>query len=1035
MLLRICWLFLLAQTCALGQDGWGIVFPTCNQIDVSPSTSIIVRSAVVIDTAQWRIRGLPILVVRDSIARAVPRSSWNRHRISGTVSLVDETTYSWTPLHLLPKTTYRCVTEDDERIYTTASDVPSVVRCNVGVPTIQCTTPIEVIFTSPLPQTCPVDSVVVIEQLHQSGMWVRSSTTLELDGQFVRALPLTHWETNSQLRVRVRCSWYAGDIDLDRTYESMVRGATSLVCTARITTQSADDEALTNELSRNNKVLLSGDTAYVDAPRFVAPNKWFSHWESSSFPGIHRDTSASIAFVVGCESMQRECRISAVYHEVDSLRVVIEADSLGGVDVYSDRGELLGAYTRPAVVTFSATNGPLVCVAKPNRNATCTGWKYQGSVIAATSIVIPTKEALSVRTVHINPRFEVLEPALQDIYRLRGSIVDIDADPLYDPSLAVSFTTPYEYESKTPATRTLCIVAQRCWEIVGYHDQATAGPVWFDDGLQEHCITAELLNPENHVVFFVRRKALDLRVEKVLLGSEDPTDIILNKPPHPETRIEVQRQQMVLGMLEWITLSSSECTDTGKQHSRYRVRCGDNIRLVVHPANHRGQQWRWWSAWPGYVVPVGKGGVQPSIYGLVVDTDLARFDASDCDGVPLGHKEIRVQAAFRQQMIIESIGMRVRVHAQGARENARFEERWFDPLIYFDTDDDEPSSGRQMEYVSRRGTPVRAKFSLPLEPLSVYRRAIVAESYDNVLLTNPHEQDLDFAVIADTTGNVNVLSSTGQYLDIIEFWICDPTTKPRRQALHTGSIDVTYSTALSSYNDTPLRSSQTFALRRMEMPGYGIKLESISVADDGDWDFWPFVNRGELYHAVYGGDLATHQAMQTEHGFTRLPVCEEQQGTPGECTQLHGDKDGPLNFGGRSLWIQPLWMAPSDLAWVCMSTWDEDCKDENDCLVNRMEDVIDSLRTRVAKYNVPIEAAALDWKALIPDLIKTGVDLIDAVVAPDDQDDFLAEGTVLEDSQTLWGMRCSQAPFMTRYHENGEYRFKGQWYTARAVVR
>ncbi|MFN5875298.1 MAG: hypothetical protein ACK45E_03370, partial [Ignavibacteria bacterium] len=172
-----------------------------------------------------------------------------------------------------------------------------------------------------------------------------------------------------------------------------------------------------------------------------------------------------------------------------------------------------------------------------------------------------------------------------------------------------------------------------------------------------------------------------------------------------------------------------------------------------------------------------------------------------------------------------------------------------------------------------------------------------------------------------------------------------------------------------------------------------------------------------------------------DRGFARLPNCEEQQGKPGECTQTHGDEDGPLDFGEHSLWLQTSWMEPEDLAWVAISTWDEDCKDENDCLVNRMEEVVDSLRVRAAKYNVPIEAAALDWKALIPDLVKTGIDLIDAFVAPDDQDDFLAEATVLEDSQTRWGMRNAEAPFITRYHENGQYTFKGQWYTSRAVVR
>lgn len=1035
MLLWYCWLFLLAHICAAGQDGLGIVFPAHDQEDVSPSASIYVRSATVLDTARWKSQGLPILVLRDSIARTQPRAQWQRFRLAGAVEAIDETTLRWMPKRLLPATTYRCITENDERTFTTAPDVPQVRRCDLGQEPIQCNTPIEVLFTSPLPQQCVVDSIISVEQLLPSGAWMRSQYIVQYEGTTMFVYPRHRWMPNTPLRLRVRCSWYAGDRNTDRTYESIVRGATNLVFNARTSEQTSPDAHLTSEVSPNNRVIQPGDTAYVSIPKFISPNHVFLHWESADHTPLHGDTSTTIPIALMCEQMRRTNVLTAVYRRVDSVQIRVNADSACAVEIYNTTGQLLQTISRPTTISIAGADGPIVCVARPSLLATFSGWMFKGSIVAATAIVIPTMQALSADVVSINPRYQVLEPAAEQYYRLRGSIVDVDADALFDVSTAVNFTTPYQYESSDPATRTLCVVAQRCWEIIGYQDQAAGGPVWFETGVQEYCITAELLDPENHVVFFARRKVLDLRVERVLLRSEDPADVLTDRVPHPETRIDVQRQQVVMGVLEWVTLNSSECLESSVQYSRYNLRCGDNIRIVVHPAQQRGQQWRWWSALPKYVIPAGKAGVQPSTYALVVDLDLARFDAVDCQQQSLGHREIRMQAAFRQQMIIESIGLRVRVNAQGAREHARFEERWYDPLTYYDTDPDEPPGGRQMEYVPRRGTPVRARFSLPLEPLTAMGSSVRAESYDNILLTHPHQSDLDFMVMADTTGNTNLLSSTGQYLDIVEFWICDPTTKPRLQALHTGSIDVTYTTGVRAYNGQPLRAAQTFALRRMELPGYGIKLMRMEVEDDGDWDFWPFVNRGELYHAIYGGDLTTRQALQTDRGFARLPNCEEQQGKPGECTQTHGDEDGPLDFGEHSLWLQTSWMEPEDLAWVAISTWDEDCKDENDCLVNRMEEVVDSLRVRAAKYNVPIEAAALDWKALIPDLVKTGIDLIDAFVAPDDQDDFLTEATVLEDSQTRWGMRNAEAPFITRYHENGQYTFKGQWYTSRAVVR
>jgi hypothetical protein len=819
-------------------------------------------------------------------------------------------------------------------------------------------------------------------------------------------------------------------------YESMVRGATKVECSVRERFGNRMHKGDFSDLEINNRVVVSGDTLRVRAPHILQPNLVFSHWDCPLLPELHGDTTLQSACEISCENMQGMIRVEAVYERHDSIRVRIEVDSGGSVDVYTTSGEYLGLVTDTTLISSHVSRGNLLCIAKPGKESLFSMWSYQGSIVGASAIVIPSRKAMSVYNISLNPKFQVLKPTLQDMYRLRGSITDIDADPLFNAADAVRFTTPNEYESTVQGVRPLCVTADRCWEIIGYCDQSIGHPVWFDQGLREYCITAEMLDPENHVVFFVRRVAIDLRIESVLLGSEDPLDVLRDKHPHPETMIEVQREQIIAGQREWVPLTSTGCPDLATNATRYQLRCGDNIRLVVHPAQHRGQQWRWWSALPRYVIPSGGGtGAHPATYRLVVDTDIAAFDATDCSGQPLDHREIRIQAAFRQQMVIESIGLRVRVNALGERQHARFEERWFDPLLYYDRDADEPKDGRQLEYVPRRGTPVRLRFSLPLDPLSVFDKTVSAESFDNALLTNPHEQDLDFYVHADTSGNTNILSSTGQFLDVVEFFICDPATKPRKQALHTGSIDLTCGTGIRSYSGQMLRAAQTFALRRMEMPGFGVKLNTIEFFDDGDWDLWPFVNRGELYHAVYGGDLTARKALLTEHGFTRMPSCEEQQGAIGECTTVHGDEDGPLAFGERSLWLQTSWMDQADLAWVRMSTWDEDCKDDNDCLVNRLGDVIDSLRKRVAKFNVPVDMAALDWKMLLPDIIKTGVDLIGAFVTPDDQDDFIAECTILEDSQTLWGMRTHQAPYIKRYHENADYEFKGQWYTSRAVVR
>ena len=1036
MLIRLLLLLLFFQYLAIAQDEVAISFPSHGSSGISPSSPVIFRSLMPIDSAAILRDPHALMVVRDSIARRFPKSDWFRYRIHGSIVGHADSVYAFIPSRLLPSTTYRISAGGSEYVFTTSGNVPSVSYCSLATSdVITCADTIRVGFNAYLPTGVAVDSVVIIEQQQQDGVWGYVPCSVTINGLDCIVIPKGGWTAGNQLRVRIRCSWYAGDTYLDRVYESMVRGASRLTCDVRVPLGNNHNMDLLEKVGANGRVVVVGDSFTIDAPKFVAPNLQFSHWESTYLKQINGDSSAHVTQVLACEQARRELRVTAVYTESEDVTIRLEIDSSGLVDVFRQSGQHLGSFRDTTTLVMRVDEGPLLLTAKTTLRSYPISVRVNGKVYQTGAIVIPTKLATRAPSICINPKFEILEPTNDTLYRLRGSIADLHPDELHDVYSAVRFTTPYQYESANSGVRTICVEADACWEIVGYHDQSVGSPIWFDDGVSRYCLTAEMLDPENHVVFYARRKSVDLRLELALLGSEDPRSQLFTKTVHPETRIDVQREELAGGQKIWVSLLSSQCVDAGLRIMRYGLRCGDNVRFVVYPATHRGQQWRWWSAINGYTQPTLQRPGPSPIYTMVVDPSVATHNAKDCEGQDLSHREIRIQGAFRQKMIVESIGLRVRVNALVDRWNARFEERWFDPLTYYDKDVDEPVDGRQLEYIPRMGTPVRARFSLPLDVETIHNKTIKAESFDNVLLTDPHANDLDFIIYSDTTGNTNVLSSTGQFLDIIEIMVCDPTTKPRLQALHTGSIDVTYSQRLRSYFGDVLEAPVTLALRRMELPGYGVKLRSINVHDDGDWDLWPFVNRGELYQAVYGGDMTSRRALQTDKAFVRLPDCSEQQGIIGECTTLHGDTDGPLSFGERPLWMQTAWMDASDIAWVQISTWDEDCKDENDCLTNRLGDVIDSLRVRVSKYNVPIEAAALDWKALIPDIVKTGVDLIDALVVPDDQDDFLAESSIIEDSQTLWGMRSAEAPFITRSHENADYVFRGQWYTTRAVVR
>ena len=255
------------------------------------------------------------------------------------------------------------------------------------------------------------------------------------------------------------------------------------------------------------------------------------------------------------------------------------------------------------------------------------------------------------------------------------------------------------------------------------------------------------------------------------------------------------------------------------------------------------------------------------------------------------------------------------------------------------------------------------------------------------------------------------------------------------QALHNGIIDVTCTRAVRSFSGEPLQQAVIFALQRMEIPGFGLRLREADIAYDGDWDFWPFEMQGEIYHSIYGSDLAPNSALLTHQGFSRYPNCGEQQGVQGECTTAYSDKGKPLSFGDKAVWLQTAWMSEADLAWWTMSTWDEDCKDEGDCLVNRLLDVIRQVKGRVESVRPDDESEGVDWAKVVPEIIDYGADIIGALMPPDEQDEHLGEATILSQHSELWGMRSAIAPQIEAHHENITYRLRGQWFVSRSVVR
>ncbi|MBP7092898.1 MAG: hypothetical protein KBB72_02505 [Candidatus Kapabacteria bacterium] len=1044
------------------------VFPQPGQNSVAISSSIVIRAPTAIDarsvTVQspdaeisgWRPTEPTIMVVRESIAQRTDPLRLSEQAIIGRTEYVDQRTLRWTPAMLMENTTYRCIVRGvvlDQRAggrmcapleftFRTAADVPRIAATTFDtIRVLPCSRDLFVQFTEPLPFPGLIDQVVIPEQLHHDGTWkpLESARRLSDDRRKIVISPRGSWPTSASIRLRCMMSTLTGDDYDDRTESGIVRGASTVTLSVEATDGRPIPEQVQAVTSTFDRVLHHGTPLVATIPAQL-PDHWrFVRWECKDLPQVNGKTSHRLDETIPCHLYSETISIKAIVEHIDTINVAVTIDSGGTMDVYDQDGRHLGHIATSGSIGVTTSTTSISCVATPSAHHTFSAWNsalpsINGSI--AASIVIPTKSLKTVPGTYINPRFTPLNPQRTEMFRLVARTADADPDETFNVADGVAFTTEDEFEDVVEGQRTICVQASRCWEIIGYHDPSSGPLVWFDGGRADLCLTSKLLDPENNVVIYARRKQIELRLERVLLGSEDPNNILVGRQPHPETRVDVELRKRINGQYVWQPMSQITCSQGAHQYGRYAFKCGDNIRFVVRAATKRGEEWRWWSRLDRYAIPAVENITDKvQTYTMVVDFDMAQFDGMNCLGQPTGLREIRTQAAFRQYFGIASIGLRVRGNAKGERHSSKFEERWYDPATYFDLDPDEPRSGRHLEYVARKGTSVKLKFTMPIDGPSVLAGGISAESVDNILVTDPHATGLDFTVTTGPNGNTNFLPTNGQSADIVEFFICDPTTTPIKQALHGGLIDITCTTGLMSASGEHLRNSHLFSLRRMELPGLGLRLREAEFAYDGDWDFWPFENDGEVYHAMYGADLAQDAALLTTQGFARIPDCGQQQGAQGECTTEHSDKGAPLNFGDKVVWLQTAWMGESDLAWWSMSSWDEDCKDENDCLVNRLGDVIDAVKKRTEQYGSTGSKKDLDWKTILPDIVKTGVDIIAALLPPDEQDEPLGEASFLEDRQNLWGMRSAIAPRIEARHENVTYRLRGQWFVSRAVVR
>jgi hypothetical protein len=134
-------------------------------------------------------------------------------------------------------------------------------------------------------------------------------------------------------------------------------------------------------------------------------------------------------------------------------------------------------------------------------------------------------------------------------------------------------------------------------------------------------------------------------------------------------------------------------------------------------------------------------------------------------------------------------------------------------------------------------------------------------------------------------------------------------------------------------------------------------------------------------------------------------------------------------FGDLLQYIEPAWLDRTDMAFTHMQTYDEDCKDQKGCLVGELNDIINKLRQRISSAQL---GGGSTWDGIVADLIDGGFAMINALMEPDDQDEYLGEHTMLEGAASLWGVTPSG--IRTGRGRHTTYTYRPRFYPRAAVL-
>ncbi|GMV53091.1 MAG: hypothetical protein OKBPIBMD_01578 [Chlorobi bacterium] len=1046
-----------------------LLYPADNSYGVECQPLITIRAPAAIEPASVTMNypdgsvmgGVQIcptvLLVDDNWSDDTPLTQI-RHTVMGTYSLKDPQTLQFKPYRLLPGKTYRIKVSglwlkgqpagqmpDLEATFSTVSETPFVQWSSINhTGYIGCTEAIYIrVKSMPVRGLEFAQRVISVSTNHTENNFDEPLPfNLEIKNDSIVIKPAGQWPIGAVLTLTGSLSTITGNPDDDVKYRTVVRSAATMKVSASASSGSEIPAEIQDVFTAMSRVVRVGETVQIHTPRDL-PNRWRVVKWQSSYADVEEMDDPS--FQVDCSELQRDIFLTALLEKLDSLNVVVKIDSGGRVRIHDSSGVQISELTESDTIYITDDNPLFRMVAVSKDGYEFVDWKVIWSdttTLLGSSIKFGDntqngkKKFSSVPWwalrpgvgVTLVPNFEKVNPADAQ-YCLQARIANQDDDEGWDLNEVVSFTTERTICTSSPQLESICITTNPCWEIVGYYDNERNDYVFLDEPTDEYCASAVTTWPANMLTFFVQRRRVSLRVDKVLLSRDDPTDMIPDAQFNANTKITVKVRLILNGKVSWPTLTTITCKDGNIQYSPYSLRCGDVVKLIVSESPVRGQKWIGFAELEKYVLPE-QTDTQPITYTFEINGQQALFEESTCNVVASGYPEIRIRGLYRQGFGVEKIGCRLRVLTGKNRNAWKWEERWLDPEVYRDQFDDEPVNSRQIEYEPSRGINVKIRFTLPVNQQTVYDGSIKMRSFDNFLCSNPAETNLDFSTTSQY-GNTDFISSPYESPRTVSLWVMDPNSSPILQALHTGQVDILCTTDTKALGGITMESAFHFQMSDVEMPAYQITFEKIKFDYDGDFDF-VFSNSGDTYHVTMGGIIGSNGFVDVDEAFRRIPDCSEQQGIPpGECTIPYSDNDGIVRMSGNGLITQPNWMARGDVVWWYISSYDEDCKDENDCFVNRVHDFLEEVKDEAKSYS---DSKKESNEKIIAKLIGLATSFVSALLPADEQDEHIGTGDFRGYGDTLWNGRRATELFEIG-SENASYWLKPQLVLHRAVVR